>query len=344
MKYIIKFLTLTALAGAVIYTFFVQPELSTYGFWLWFFSVSVSLVTVGNYASLIAACTTENDDEAEKGFLILSSFLSSIVFASIFFYTICSDYADTSYLLCCFIVYMLSSGFNKRTWSFVFLGFTQTLFFCLDCIQMNTWHSWGLYILFTIVHLVCVFVVIADRMDSDPVPQIDLIGILIPIAIVSYIWTTNNDFLEFDQNTLLLLGYLIVSFLASLRDDTYTYLCISMASILYMFFLPNHYADAVITIAVASTILGGISHYLYKSRITAILAYSMGENKRMIAKYNNLVENYNQAVDCLNNLSSYSSSSYRGNEESAFEKGIQSGIGNAIVRGGFEILSALLGG
>lgn len=221
-------------------------------------------------------------------------------------------------------------------------GSRKPSFFCLDCIQMNTWHSWGLYIFLTIVHPVCV--VIADRMDSDPVPQIDLVGILIPIAIVSYIWTTNNDFLEFDQNTLLLLGYLIVSFLASLRDDTSTYLCISMASILYIYFLTNHYADAVIIIAGTSTIMGGISHYLYKSRITAILAYSMGENKRMIAKYNNLVENYNQAVDYLNNLSSYSSSSYRGNEESAFEKGIQSGIGNAIVRGGFEKLSAFFGG
>lgn len=344
MKYVIKFLALTALAGAVIYTFFVQPELSTYGFWLWLFSVTVSLVTIGNYVSLIAACTTENDNETEKGFLILSSFLSSIVFASIFLYTMRSDYTDWSYLLCCSIVYMLSSGFNKRTWSFVFLGLTQTLFFCLDCIQMNTWHSWGLYILFTIAHIVCIAVVIFDRMDSDPIPKIELAGLFIPVAAVSYIWAINNAFLDCEINTMILLCYIIVSLFASLRDDTSTYISISIVSLLYLFFLSNHYENVVMMITGGSMLLAGIAHYLYKSRMTTILAYTMGENKLMIAKYNNLVENYNQAVDYLNNISSQSANSYNGQNESSFEKGVYSGIGSTLVRGGFELLSALLGG
>lgn len=326
MKYFIKLFALTALAGAYVYTFFVQPEISSYGFSYWMLSISLLLVTVGNYASLIAACNTKNDDETEKGFLILSSFLSFLIFASIFFFTIYRGDTDWSYLLCCFVAYMFSSGFNKRTWSFIFLGFSQTLFFCLNCIPMNTWHSWGLFVLFTIMHIICIVVVINDYIESDPVPKTELIGLLIPVAVICYIGAINYEFLVYDLNSVFLLCYLIVALFASMRDDTTTYLSISMLSVVYLFFLPDHYFNFVILLLGCSILLTGISYYRYKSRMAAILTYTIDENKRIIAEYNNLVEKYNQAIDYINNTSTQSNSSSKGNEASLFN-GFKSGIG-----------------
>lgn len=351
MKYIIKFLALTALAGAVVYTFFVLPEVSCYGFWHWVLAVSVSVVTIGNYASLIAACTTDDDEETEKGFLILSSFLSFLAFAAIYFFSTSGSYIGWTYLLCCFIVYMLSSGFNRRTWSFFFLGFTQTIFFSTDWILMNTWHSWGIYILLTIAHIICIVVVICDHMDSEPVPKIDLAGLLIPVVVICYLWETNNEVLAYDINSICLLSYLIVALFASIRDDTSTYISTSMASVVYLFFLPNNYCNIIMLIIGCSTLLAGISHYLYKSRMKTILAYAMGENEQMIAKYNNLVENYNQAVDYIKNIRNQFDRSPRGNdepprgnEESSFRKGMASGFGSSLVKEGIEILATILGG
>ena len=223
MKYLIKFLALTGLAGAVVYSFYVQPEISNYGFWIWALTIVVSLITIGNFAILIAS-SMETEDDTEKGMLIFSSFLSSLIFTAIYFFTTSNDIVDWPYLLSCFIVYILASGFNKRTWSFLFFVATQYLFFCCEMIQMNAWHSWGIYMLFVIIHIVCIICVIFEHLDSDSPPMLELIGLLFPIVAVIYIWQTNGNTLGHDLNTITLLGYFIISLLASFRDDTSTYL------------------------------------------------------------------------------------------------------------------------
>ena len=105
MKYFLKFLALMGLTGAMVYSLFIHGDISSYGFWLWTLVISVSLITLGNYASLIGAlnCKMNDQDEDEKGLLILSTFLSSLIFSTIFFYSISAENPDWIYLLCSFI-------------------------------------------------------------------------------------------------------------------------------------------------------------------------------------------------------------------------------------------------
>lgn len=55
MKYVVKFLSLAGLALAVVYTFFINGDVSQYGFWLWTLTISALLLTLANIAGLVMA-------------------------------------------------------------------------------------------------------------------------------------------------------------------------------------------------------------------------------------------------------------------------------------------------
>ena len=90
MRYVVKFLGLIGLGLGVIYTFYINGNVSSYGFWAWTLSVIVSLLTLCNVASLIAALnySSYNEDKVddEKGMLVLSSFLGFLIYCGIFFF------------------------------------------------------------------------------------------------------------------------------------------------------------------------------------------------------------------------------------------------------------------
>lgn len=85
MKYVVKFISVVVMPIAVVYTFFINGEISQYGFWLWTLAVVVSLLTLANIASLVLALNAE-DKQDEKGMLIVSSFLGFLVYSGIFFF------------------------------------------------------------------------------------------------------------------------------------------------------------------------------------------------------------------------------------------------------------------
>ena len=91
MRYVVKFLGLIGLGLGVIYTFYINGNVSSYGFWAWTLSVIVSLLTLCNVASLIAALnySSYNEDKVddEKGMLVLSSFLGFLIYCGILFFS-----------------------------------------------------------------------------------------------------------------------------------------------------------------------------------------------------------------------------------------------------------------
>ena len=93
-----------------------------------------------------------------------------------------------------------------------------------------------------------------------------------------------------------------------------------------------------------SILLGGISHLLYKSRITSFLKYTLGENKKLVAKYNKLVDSYNDTIDRLNKNNQYKHNNKSKTDVSPFEIGFYKECGKVIAKAGFEVLLALGGG
>ena len=86
MKYVVKFLSLAGLALAVVYTFFINGDVSQYGFWLWTLTISALLLTLANIAGLVMAFASAHDKcyDDEKGLLIASSFIGFLVYSGIF--------------------------------------------------------------------------------------------------------------------------------------------------------------------------------------------------------------------------------------------------------------------
>ena len=343
MKYFLKFLALMGLTGAMIYSLFIHGDISSYGFWLWTLVISVSLITLGNYASLIGAlnCKMNDQDEDEKGLLILSTFLSSLIFSTIFFYSISAENPDWIYLLCSFILYLMTSGFNKRTFAFVFVGFTQYVFFCSSNFEMNTWHIWAVYLLIMIAHIVSIITVIADRMDSDSIPMFELFGLLIPVLTIIYAYYVCGILLCDEITTLLLFTYTTMALLSSIRDDSIMFGSVTIIALLYLYIYPGYFNNIILLVAGIACTFCGISHMIYKSRILTVLSYSMKVNENIVTKYNNLVQEYNQIISDLNNSSYYESSNNNGSDfESGFLKGLGTGLGKVFV----DTLSILVGG
>ncbi len=342
MKYILKFLSLTGLAGAVVYTFFINGNVSDYDFWQWVLASAISLITIGNYVSLITAavCASDNELNDEKGYLILSSFLGFLSFIAVVFVTKYSQNHDIEYLICVLLAYLLSSGLNTRTWSFLFLGATQYLCFFEDMLLMNTWHSWGVYSLLTITHIICIITVIGDKMDSDQVPKIELSGILIPIFFWCYVWYVNGDVYS-EMNTFMLFVYVLISLLSSIRDETTKFSAISLVSILYLSIFESKFDDVVIVTAVISCLLGATFHIIYKSRIKTILAYLIAQNCQTIQEYNELVNDYNQTINSIREYMEQNTGTYSSNTSSNtsdFERSAISGATSGIISSLFKIL------
>lgn len=304
MKYLVKFLSLAGLALAVVYTFFINEDVSQYGLGLWTLAIVVSLLTLGNIASLIMAffCGKDKAFSDEKDWLMISSFIGFLVYSGIFFFSVTHNNPDWTYLVCCFLLYMISSGFNSRTWSFVFLGLTQYIFFCEDWFVMNTWHSWAIYVLLTIIHITAIFFVIANRMESDYVPPIELVGLLIPVTISVYTLCINSDALQVERNTLLILCCLIFSFLSSIRDYTNMFVGISIITTIYLLVMPCSVISYLLILIGVSCLLSGIVHTMHKNILIAHLINATVNNIMLDSRYKNLVSQYNDLLSDYNNL------------------------------------------
>lgn len=351
MKYVVKFLSIIGLVLAVIYTFFINGNISQYGFWLWTLAVVISLLTLGNIVSLVVAfdCSkyNRNEIEAEKELLILSSFLGFLVYSGIFFFTVNQEITDWTYLVCCFLVYMISSGFNSRSWSFVFGGLTQYIFFCENFFAMNNWHSWAIYVLLTIIHIIVIIFVIADRIDSDYVPPIELVGLLIPVIIFVYTLCVNSDALQTERNTFLILCCLIFALLSSIRDSINVFVGISIVTIIYLLVTPCSIASYLLVLIGVSSLLAGIGHTFNRSLLMSLLKNAVDNNNKLASKYKGLISEYNDLVSEYNGLANQyvqrearSGSPERSNP---FWDGTLRGAGTAAVNGIIELIKIAVG-
>ena len=352
MKYVVKVLSLAGLALAVVYTFFINGDVSQYSFWLWTLAIVVSLLTLGNIASIVAALQSSayvdnKIEEDEKGWLIVSSFLGFLVYSGIFFFTVSQELPDWTYLTCCFFVYLISSGFNRRTWSFVFIGLTQYIFFCEDFFVMNTWHSWAIYALLTIIHVTVIFFVIADRMDTGKVPPIELVGLLIPVTIFVYTLCVNSGTLQIEMNTFLILCCLIFSLLSSIRDSTNMFVGISIVTIIYLLATPCSIGSYLLVFIGICCLLAGIVHTMRKVILISLLSDATDNNMKLISKYKDLVSEYNNLVSEYNGLvSNYGQrGGHTGNSggNNSFKNGVIAGAGKVVVDVTIEVLKWIAG-
>lgn len=346
MKYVVKFISVVVMTIAVVYTFFINGEISQYGFWLWTLAVVVSLLTLVNIASLVLALNAE-DKQDEKGMLIVSSFLGFLVYSGIFFFTVSQELPDWTYLACCFLVYLISSGFNSRTWSLVFIGLSQYIFFCEDFFAMNAWHSWAIYALLTINHVTVIFFVIANRLDSEYVPPIELVGLLIPVIIFVYALSVNCEALQVERNKLLILCCLIFSLLSSIRDATNMFIGISTVTIIYLLVTPCSIVSYLLVLIGVSSLLAGIVHTLNKSILTSLLKNAVDNNNILASKYKGLISEYNDLVSEYNGLASHYVQSGGGSGgtggQNPFWDGVLKGAGAEIAKGAIELINILVG-
>lgn len=352
MKYVVKFISVLVMAIAVVYTFFFNGEVSQYGFGFWTLAIIVSLLTLGNIASIVAALQSSayvnNEiEEDEKGWLIVSSFLGFLVYSGIFFFTISQELPDWTYLVCCFFVYLISSGFNSRTWSFVFIGLTQYIFFCEDFFVMNTWHSWAIYAFLTIIHVTVIFFVIADRMDSGNVPSIELVGLLIPVIIFVYALCVNSEALQIERNKLLILCCLIISLLSSIRDSTNVFIGISIVTIIYLLVTPCSIVSYLLVLIGVSSLLAGIVHTLNRSILISLLKNAVDNNNILFSKYKGLISEYNNLVSEYNGLANHYVKSGGGSsgtgQRNSFWDGALRGAGASAVNGAIKLIKILVG-
>ena len=349
MKYVVKFISVVVMTIAVVYTFFINGEISKYGFWLWTLAVVVSLLTLVNIASLVAALAHADDksEPDEKGWLIVSSFLGFLVYSGIFFFTVSQELPDWTYLACCFLVYLISSGFNSRTWSFVFIGLTQYIFFCEDFFAMNAWHSWAIYGLLTIIHVTVIFFVIANRLDSEYVPPIELVGLLIPVIIFVYALSVNSEALQVERNKLLILCCLIFSLLSSIRDATNMFIGISTVSIIYLLVTPCSIVSYLLVLIGVSSLLAGIVHTLNKSILFSLLKNAVDNNNILASKYKGLISEYNDLVSEYNGLANLYVQGGGGSggteRKNPFLDGVLKGAGAEIAKGAIELINILVG-
>lgn len=346
MKYVVKFISVVVMTIAVVYTFFINGEISQYGFWLWTLAVVVSLLTLVNIASLVAALNAE-DKQDEKGMLIVSSFLGFLVYSGIFFFTVSQELPDWTYLACCFLVYLISSGFNSRTWSFVFIGLTQYIFFCEDFFAMNAWHSWAIYGLLTIIHVAVIFFVIANRLDSEYVPPIELVGLLIPVIIFVYALSVNSEALQVERNKLFILCCLIFSLLSSIRDATNMFIGLSTVSIIYLLVTPCSVVSYLLVLIGVSSLLAGIVHTLNKSILNSLLKNAVDNNNILASKYKELISEYNDLVSEYNGLASHYVQRGGGSggtgRQNPFLDGALKGAGAAVAKGAIELIKIVVG-
>lgn len=346
MKYVVKFISVVVMTIAVVYTFFINGEISQYGFWLWTLAVVVSLLTLVNIASLVAALNAE-DKQDEKGMLIVSSFLGFLVYSGIFFFTVTQELPDWTYLACCFLVYLISSGFNSRTWSLVFIGLTQYIFFCEDCFIMNTWHCWGVYVLLMILHVAVIFFVIADRMESDPVPPIELVGLLIPVIIFVYALSVNSEALQVERNKLLILCCILFSLLSSIRDATNVFVGISTVTIIYLLVAPCSIVSYLLVLIGVSSLLAGIVHTLNKSILISLLNNAVDNNNILASKYKGLISEYNDLVSEYNGLANLYVQGGGGSggtgRKNPFLDGVLKGAGAEIAKGAIKLIDWFVG-
>lgn len=349
MKYVVKFLSLAGLALAVVYTFFINGDVSQYGFWLWTLDISALLLTLANIAGLVMAFASAHDKcyDDEKGLLIASSFIGFLVYSGIFYFSVAQENPDWTYLACCFLVYMLSSGFNSRTWSFVFLGLTQYIFFCEDFFVMNTWHSWAIYAFLTIIHVTVIFFVIADRMDTGNVPPIELVGLLIPVTIFVYTLCVNSGTLQIEMNTFLILCCLIFSLLSSIRDSTNMFVGISIVTIIYLLATPCSIGSYLLVFIGICCLLAGIVHTMRKVILISLLSDATDNNMKLISKYKDLVSEYNNLVSDYNGLvSNYGQrGGHTGNSGgyNSFKNGVIAGAGKVVVDVTIDVLKWIAG-
>jgi len=290
MRYVVKFLGLIGLGLGAIYTFYINGNVSSYGFWSWTLSVVVSLLTLCNIASLIAALnySSYNEDQIddETGMLILSSFLGFLIYCGIFFFSINQgENHDWTYLGCCFLAFLISNGFNRVTWAFVFLGFTQYTFFCWNSFAMNSWHSWAMYIFCMFIHVISIIFIIVDRLNSDSESEsiypIEKFGLLIPIIVFIYIWFTNNTALQTETNALLMLSYLLLFILSSFRDSVNMFIGISVATIIYLLIYPSSFELHLLILIGVSCMLACIIHNLHQSFLLSKLEEAIGYNVQL---------------------------------------------------------------
>ena len=343
MRYIVKFLALIGLVLAVIYTFYINGNISSYGFWTWTLSVVVSLLTLCNVASLIAAFNyssyNENQIEDEKGMFVLSSFIGFLIYCGIFFFSINNKNPDWLFLSCSFLAYLLSCGLNRTTWAFVFSGFTQYIFFWENIFAMNSWPIWTIYVFIMIIHVISVIYIIMDRLSSDNVTPFEKFGLLIPIIVLTYVWFTNNTALQSETNTLLIFCYLLLFILSSIRDSVNMFISTSVVSVVYLLIYHSCFELYLHILIGASCMFAGIVHTLHKSFLLSELQDSIGYSNNLIKKYNTLVSDYNKLVNDYNNSSKREHGGCGSNGTGKFIDGVLGGFGKAVADSLINILS-----
>lgn len=284
MKYVVKFIALIGLGFGVIYTFYINGNVSSYGFWSWALSVVVLLLTLFNVASLIAALNHSSCNE--KQMLVLSSLLGFLTYCGIFFFSINQEEnSDWIYLSCCFLTFLISNGFNRVTWAFVFIGFTQYIFFCWNSFVMNSWHSWAIYLFIMFIHVISIYYIIKDRLNSDsklePIYTIEKLGLLIPIIVIIYVLFTNNTALHIETNTLLVLSYLLLFILSSFRDYVNMFIGISVTSVIYLLIYTSDFELHLLLLIGISCTLACIMHNLHQSTMLSEIEEIKGHKVKL---------------------------------------------------------------
>ena len=297
MKYIIKYAAHTGLAGSVIYAFYINGELL--GIWPWILAIVVSILVLGNYYILIGAHVSYPDDPDEgKVELITAGFIDFLICTAVFFKTIYAAYTDWLFILFIFVLLLLSSGINRRTWSFIFLGFTIYIFSCENCCYLNNWHGCTIFIILIIINVICSVVIITDKISSNHIPKYELIGIIIPIILIAYIWFVNYDYLMTERNRFLLYTYFITAFLVSIRDNITACSFISVISVIYLLLYKSDY-DTYILIVIGTL---SFECFILNKKNLSFISLLIAYNKQIVNKHNNLVDKYGNLVDKYNNL------------------------------------------
>lgn len=198
-----------------------------------------------------------------------------------------------------------------------------------------------------ILHVAVFFFVIADRMESDPVPPIELVGLLIPVIIFVYALSVNSEALQVERNKLLILCCILFSLLSSIRDATNVFVGISTVTIIYLLVTPCSIVSYLLVLIGVSSLLAGIVHTLNKSILISLLNNAVDNNNILASKYKGLISEYNDLVSKYNGLANHYVKSGGGSggtgQKKSFWDGALRGAGASAVNGAIELIKILVG-
>lgn len=189
------------------------------------------------------------------------------------------------------------------------------------------------------IHVTSVIFTVVDRLDSDPESEpiypIEKFGLLIPIIVFIYIWFTNNAVLQTEINTLLVLCYLLLFILSSIRDSVNMFLGISIVSVIYLLIYPSSFELHLLILISVSCTLACIIHNLHQSILLSKLEDAIGYNIQLGKELTKLKIDY----DKLRNSSNSGNDSHSQNSGNKITDGFLSGLGRGLAEIAIDFFS-----